>query len=32
VTECINSFLACCHMLPRLDCGRFNGIYRITAR
>jgi hypothetical protein len=36
VTECINSFLACCHAccrwLPRLDRGRFNGFYRITAR
>ena len=32
VTECINSFLARCHVLPRLDCGRLNGFYRITAR
>jgi hypothetical protein len=32
VTECINSFLACCRWLPRLDRGRFNGFYRITAR
>jgi hypothetical protein len=32
VTECVNSFLPCCHVLPCLDCGRFNGLYRLTAR
>jgi hypothetical protein len=32
MTELVNSFLACCHVLPRFGGGRFNGFYRITAR